>query len=278
MDCTPDDVRLAVKASVLRLQLDGRWTRTPRDTFFRRSPRAGRQPRLHLHQGRRLRGRAGVATSARSCTRPSELAPFAGRKITDQYDMRREAVLRVLGDFGLSLADMDAVCGRGGLLRPIPHGTYRVGQAILAELRAGLGGDHASNLGALIAHELAAPAGKPAFIVDPVVVDESPSRVKITGIKADPAARDQPCAEPGRVGPPIRPGERDLLREGERHRVPPRRRYFDWRPLRRSLRRRQQRARRRRAVQPGAIAEACRRVSSPICASRAGTPTWRSSG
>ncbi len=78
---------------------------------------------------------------------------------------------------------MDAVCGRGGLLRPLPHGTYRVGQAILDDLRAGIGGDHASNLGALLAHELAAPAGKPAFIVDPVVVDEAPSRVKITGFK-----------------------------------------------------------------------------------------------
>jgi butyrate kinase len=66
----------------------------------------------------------------------------------------------------------------------MPHGTYRVGTAVLDDLRSGVGGDHASNLGALIAHELAEPAGKPAFIVDPVVVDEAPARVKITGVKA----------------------------------------------------------------------------------------------
>ena len=93
-------------------------------------------------------------------------------------------MLRALADHGLSVADLDAVCGRGGLLRPIPHGTYRVGTGILDDLRAGAYGDHASNLGALIAHELASPAGKPAFIVDPVVVDEAPPRVKITGVKA----------------------------------------------------------------------------------------------
>ena len=112
-----------------------------------------------------------------------ELAPFAGHRITEQYDFRRRAVLRVLAELGLSVSDLDAVCGRGGLLRPLAHGTYRVGQAILDDLRAGVCGDHASNLGALIAHELAEPAGKPAFIVDPVVVDEAPSRVKITGLK-----------------------------------------------------------------------------------------------
>jgi butyrate kinase len=65
----------------------------------------------------------------------------------------------------------------------VRSGTYRVGQAILEDLRAGIGGEHASNLGAVIAYELASPAGKPAFIVDPVVVDEAPSRVKITGFK-----------------------------------------------------------------------------------------------
>jgi butyrate kinase len=89
----------------------------------------------------------------------------------------------VLAELGMTVADLDAVCGRGGLLRPLPHGTYRVNQAILDDLRSGVGGDHASNLGALIAHELAAPAGKPAFIVDPVVVDEAPVRVKLTGIR-----------------------------------------------------------------------------------------------
>ncbi len=182
IDCTPEDVRLAVKASVLRLQRAGRWTRTPKDTFFRRHRVLVLNPgststKIAVYEGDQER----VSREIKHTT--EELEPFAGRRIAEQYQFRRDAVLKVLGEFGLSVTDFDAVCGRGGLLRPLPHGTYRVGQAILDDLRAGVGGDHASNLGALIAHELAAPAGKPAFIVDPVVVDEAPTRVKITGFK-----------------------------------------------------------------------------------------------
>jgi len=182
IDCTPEDVRLAVKASVLRLQRDGRWSRTPKDTFFRRHRVLVINPgststKIAVFEGDQ-------ETFSREIQHTSEeLAPFAGRRITEQYDLRKDAVLRVLGEFGLTVDDLDAVCGRGGLLRPLPHGTYRVGQAILDDLRSGVGGDHASNLGALIAHELASPSGKPAFIVDPVVVDEAPSRVKVTGFK-----------------------------------------------------------------------------------------------
>jgi butyrate kinase len=183
MDCSPDDVRLAVKASVLRLMRDGRWTRTKKDTFFRRHRVLVINPgststKIAIYEGDRETMSREIQHS------PEELAPFAGRRITEQHDLRRDAVLRALAEAGLTVGDLDAVCGRGGLLRPIPHGTYRVGQAILDDLRASVGGEHASNLGALIAHELAAPEGKPAFIVDPVVVDEAPPRVKITGIKA----------------------------------------------------------------------------------------------
>ncbi len=182
IDCTPEDVRLAVKATVLRLQRDGRWSRTPKDTFFRR------HRVLVVNPGSTSTKIAVYEGDRETCSREiqhtnEELAPFAGRRITDQYDFRRQAVLRVLGEFGLTVNDLDAVCGRGGLLRPLAHGTYRVGQAILDDLRSGVAGDHASNLGALIAYELAAPVGKPAFIVDPVVVDETPSRVKVTGFK-----------------------------------------------------------------------------------------------
>ncbi|MBI5239004.1 MAG: butyrate kinase [Elusimicrobia bacterium] len=183
IDCSPEDVRLAVKASVLRLHRYGRWTRTPQDTFFRRHRVLAVNPgststKIAVYEGE-------VETFSRELQHTqAELAPFAGRRIAEQYAMRKDSVLRALGEAKLGPGDMDAFCGRGGLLRPIPHGTYRVGEAMLAELRAGLGGEHASNLGGLIAHDLAAPAGKPAFIVDPVVVDETPPRVKVTGVKA----------------------------------------------------------------------------------------------
>ena len=182
IDCMPEDVRLAVKASVLRLQRDGRWTRTPKDTFFRRYRVLVVNPGSTSTKLAAFEGEQEIFSREIQHT-PEELAPFAGRRITEQYDLRRAAVLRVLNERGMGVADFDAVCGRGGLLRPMPHGTYRVDEAVLADLRGSVGGDHASNLGGLIAHELASPAGKPAFIVDPVVVDETPARVKITGMK-----------------------------------------------------------------------------------------------
>lgn len=182
IDCTPEDVRLAVKATVLRLHSDGRWKRTPKDTFFRRHRVLVINPgststKIAVFEGDQER----LAKEIKHA--PEELAPFAGRRVTEQYELRRDAVLKVLGEVGLGTGDLDAVCGRGGLLRPLPHGTYTVNAAILDDLRAGVGGDHASNLGALLAYELASPVGKPAFIVDPVVVDEVPTRSKITGFK-----------------------------------------------------------------------------------------------
>ena len=172
-----------MKACVLRLQRDGRWSRTPRDTFFRRHRVLVVNPgststKIAVFEGEQETLSKEIQHS------PQQLAPFAGRRITEQYDFRKDAVLGWLAEHGMTPADLDAVCGRGGLLRPMPHGTYKVDDAILADLRSGVGGDHASNLGGLIADELAAPSGRPAFIVDPVVVDETPTRVKITGMKA----------------------------------------------------------------------------------------------
>jgi len=69
----------------------------------------------------------------------------------------------------------------GGLLKPIPGGTYKVNEAMLRDLRSGVQGLHASNLGGLIAYEIAKPLGKPAFIVDPVVVDEFDEISRISG-------------------------------------------------------------------------------------------------
>jgi len=114
----------------------------------------------------------------------TELAPYEGKPITEQFVFRKQVIGKELAGHGLSMEEIDAVSARGGLLRAIPHGTYRVDDAMTGDLRAGALGEHASNLGALIANELVTGSGKPAFIVDPVVVDEAPERVKIAGIKA----------------------------------------------------------------------------------------------
>jgi butyrate kinase len=185
MDCTPEDIRLAVKASVLRLHHYGEWQRTPRDTFFRRHRVLVLNPgststKTSVFEGDEERFTEELQHPDRA------LQAFEGRPVTEQFAFRKEAVLRFLADCGLAVADLDAVAGRGGLLRPIPHGTWTVDEAMLADLRAGQRGEHASNLGALIAAELVAGTDKPAYIVDPVVVDEADPRVKVTGLKELP--------------------------------------------------------------------------------------------
>ena len=108
-----------------------------------------------------------------------ELAPF--EKITDQYEFRKRVIMEFLKKAGYEIKDFDAIVGRGGLVRPIPSGTYEVDDLMLSELREGKYGEHASNLGALIANELANEAGVKAYIVDPVVVDEMMSIAKYSG-------------------------------------------------------------------------------------------------
>jgi butyrate kinase len=117
-----------------------------------------------------------------------EIAAFP--HIADQYAFRRDAVLSLLDEQGVRLDSLDAVVGRGGILRPIPSGTYRVNEKMLDELRPepdeGLRHpkerEHASNLGAIIANEIARRVGIPAFIVDPVCVDEFDEIARISGL------------------------------------------------------------------------------------------------
>lgn len=111
---------------------------------------------------------------------PEELARYA--RIADQYALRRDAVLHTLAQANQPLQELSAVVGRGGLLRPLASGTYRVNQRMLDDLRRPGQREHVSNLGALIAHEIAAQVGIPAFIVDPVVVDEFEPLARVAGL------------------------------------------------------------------------------------------------
>jgi len=101
--------------------------------------------------------------------------------VADQYEFRHQAVLDVLREKHLELKTLTAVVGRGGLLKPITGGTYRVNEAMVRDLRASTRGQHASNLGGLIAYEIAQELGIPAFITDPVVVDELEEVARISG-------------------------------------------------------------------------------------------------
>ncbi|MDT8067466.1 MAG: butyrate kinase [Terriglobia bacterium] len=110
-----------------------------------------------------------------------ELEPFRGRPILDQQEFRRLKIEEELSSHGHKISELSAVVGRGGLLRPVASGTYRVNDEMLDELRRAERGEHASNLGAFLAKAIADEAGVPAFIVDPVSVDEWPEKARLSG-------------------------------------------------------------------------------------------------
>jgi len=103
-------------------------------------------------------------------------------KISDQYDFRKDVILAALNENGINLTKLSAVVGRGGLLKPIPGGTYAVNEKMLSDLKGAARGEHASNLGGMIAHEIANQLNIPSFIVDPVVVDELQPIARISGM------------------------------------------------------------------------------------------------
>ena len=109
-----------------------------------------------------------------------ELEKF--EKIYDQYEFRKNIILETLSEKGINITKLSAVVGRGGLLKPIAGGTYKVDENMLEDLKVGVLGEHASNLGGIIANEIASQLNIPAFIVDPVVVDEMEDVARISGM------------------------------------------------------------------------------------------------
>lgn len=101
----------------------------------------------------------------------------------DHIQYRKPFILTFLEKNDCSFADLIAVVGRGGLLKPLPSGTYLVEQAILEDLRNERYQSHASNYGAVLAAEIAQAANVTAYIVDPVVVDELAPIARISGLK-----------------------------------------------------------------------------------------------
>ena len=103
-------------------------------------------------------------------------------KITDQYEFRKEIVLQLLENHHVPVESLDAIVGRGGLVYPLEGGCYRINDRMLEDLKQAVMGEHASNLGALIAKAIGDEIGKPSFIVDPVVVDELEPLARYSGI------------------------------------------------------------------------------------------------
>ncbi|CAK7000903.1 butyrate kinase [Tissierella carlieri] len=110
-----------------------------------------------------------------------EISAF--NKIYDQYEFRKNIIVEALKKNDISIESLDGVIGRGGLLKPIEGGTYEVNDSMLEDLKVGYLGEHASNLGGIIAYEIAKEINKKSFIVDPVVVDEMQDVARVSGLK-----------------------------------------------------------------------------------------------
>ncbi len=102
--------------------------------------------------------------------------------IYDQFKFRKDVILDVLKEKNFDIKTLDAIVGRGGLLKPIVSGTYAVNDTMLKDLKEGVQGQHASNLGGIIANEIGKELNIPAFIVDPVVVDELEDVARVSGM------------------------------------------------------------------------------------------------
>ena len=109
-----------------------------------------------------------------------EIAQYAS--IIDQKDFRKNIILDFLKAKDFDVKSFDMIVGRGGLLKPIPGGTYTVSDELLADLKKGVQGQHASNLGGILAREIGDEIGVPSYIVDPVVVDELEPVARLSGM------------------------------------------------------------------------------------------------
>ncbi len=104
------------------------------------------------------------------------------QKIWDQYSFRKDEIVEVLKKESINLGEMDAIVARGGLIRPIASGVYDIDEKMIEDARVGFQGQHASNLGCVIAYGIAWEYAVPSFIVDPPAVDELEPFARVSGI------------------------------------------------------------------------------------------------
>ncbi|MBD3169111.1 MAG: butyrate kinase [candidate division Zixibacteria bacterium] len=104
-------------------------------------------------------------------------------RVWDQYEFRKRLIKELLEENNFKPTDLSAVVGRGGLFRPVVGGTYEINQLMIEDGRRAARGEHASNLGAVLAFGLGWDFKLPAFIVDPPSVDEFFSEARVSGLK-----------------------------------------------------------------------------------------------
>ena len=109
-----------------------------------------------------------------------ELESF--ENVVDQYEFRVETIKKILTSRDITFDKFDVIVGRGGFLKPIEGGVWKVNEKMIDDLKKAERGEHASNLGAVIGKDIADKIGVSAYIVDPIVVDELDEVARISGI------------------------------------------------------------------------------------------------
>jgi butyrate kinase len=174
-----DDIILGAKGLILRNLKSRNFRPTPKDYFF------PRYRVLAINPGStstKVALFAGIDPVFKRELRHDAAELRSLGHIPNQLETRTRVVEQVLLDESVDAGSLHAVVARGGLVHPVKSGTYRVGDAMLADLRAEVGGSHASNLGAAMAADIAKKHNVPAYVVDPPVVDELDDTAKITGL------------------------------------------------------------------------------------------------
>lgn len=104
------------------------------------------------------------------------------KTIWEQYDFRREAIISTLQKHNLSLRDIDAIAARGGNVKPIPGGIYKICPKMITDMKSGLYGKHPTNVGGLVAFDLGQQYNIPVFTLDPPMTDELCTSARYSGI------------------------------------------------------------------------------------------------
>lgn len=112
---------------------------------------------------------------------PEELLTFRNTVAQKQY--RLNHIINFLDENHHPLESFDVFVGRGGLVKPVESGTYSINQEMIDDLVISKYGDHMSNMGTILAFELGKKYSKPAYMVDPVVVDEMSDIARVSGLK-----------------------------------------------------------------------------------------------
>jgi butyrate kinase len=111
---------------------------------------------------------------------PEELKAF--KTIWDQYDYRKKAILAFLESHQISFAKLDAIACRGGNVKPIPSGVYKLTDKMLVDMKSGKYGGHPTNVGGLVAYDLGNEHDVPVFTLDPPMTDEMCTSARYSGI------------------------------------------------------------------------------------------------